>query len=64
MLTRLSLRVILVDNMQSADIGLSVTCWTNESAVLGEHEVLQENPDWSRVVIIDEVDHFESAHHV
>ena len=56
-------RVILVDNKDDADVLLSFAAWTNEEATLGAGETMWKNPDWSRVVIIDEIDHFESATH-
>ena len=41
----------------------SITAKTNERATLGEGEEMATNPYWSRVVIIDEVDPFDSTYH-
>ena len=57
-------RTILVDNPGAADILLSITAWTNESATLGDGDTTRNNPDWARVVIVDETDHFDSTLHV
>lgn len=57
-------RIILVDNPEAADILLSITAWTDESATLGDGKAMQNNPDWARVVIVDETDAFDSTSHV
>lgn len=58
-------RVVLVDNKEAADVLVSITAWTNESATLGpEGEEMYNSPDWSKVIIVDETDHFDESRHV
>ena len=54
-------RIVLVDSADDADVLLSITAWKDESATMGEEEKMQNNPDWARVVIVDEADESVSA---
>jgi hypothetical protein len=54
----------LVENKDDAEVFVSIAAWTNDTAVLGSGEELTNNPDWPRVVIIDEMDHFQDATHM
>ena len=54
---------MLVDNKEDADVIFSISAWTNDPLTLGEGEEMANNPFWSRVVIVDEVDHPDSTYH-
>lgn len=56
--------MILVDNKEDADVLVSITAWTDESITLGQGEEMDNSPYWSRVVIVDETDHFEESRRV
>jgi hypothetical protein len=57
-------RVVLVDTKEEADVLFSIAAWTNEHLSLGYDEEMANNPYWSRVIVVDEMDHFNDATHV